>query len=84
MLWYITLANVFVYLLRYGVLDWAPTYLKEAKGFTVDHFGWDSGFVLLAGACLLAMAFLAPTLRHNKSPVRAAKHSLDRPLIYSA
>ncbi len=31
MLWYIALANVFVYLLRYGVLDWAPTYLKEAK-----------------------------------------------------
>lgn len=36
MLWYIALANVFVYLLRYGVLDWAPTYLKEAKHFTVD------------------------------------------------
>jgi sugar phosphate permease len=29
MLWYIALANVFVYLLRYGVLDWAPTYLKS-------------------------------------------------------
>ena len=34
MLWYIAFANVFVYLLRYGVLDWAPTYLKEAKHFT--------------------------------------------------
>lgn len=39
MLWYIAMANVFVYLLRYGVLDWAPTYLKEAKGFTVDKIG---------------------------------------------
>ena len=40
MLWYIALANVFVYLLRYGVLDWAPTYLKEAKDFSVDHSSW--------------------------------------------
>jgi len=40
MLWYIALANVFVYLLRYGVLDWAPTYLKEAKHFTVDKTSW--------------------------------------------
>jgi len=40
MLWYIALANVFVYLLRYGVLDWAPTYLKEAKHFTVDKSSW--------------------------------------------
>jgi len=48
MLWYITLANVFVYLLRYSVLDWAPTYLKEAKSYTVDHFGWD-GFRAAGG-----------------------------------
>ncbi|WP_295118967.1 glycerol-3-phosphate transporter [uncultured Chitinophaga sp.] len=40
LLWYIALANVFVYLLRYGVLDWAPTYLKEAKGFSVKETGW--------------------------------------------
>ena len=40
LLWYIALANVFVYLLRYGVLDWAPTYLKEAKHFSVDKTSW--------------------------------------------
>jgi OPA family glycerol-3-phosphate transporter-like MFS transporter len=39
-LWYIAFANVFIYLVRYGVLDWAPTYLKEAKGFTVNETGW--------------------------------------------
>ena len=31
LLWYIAFANVFVYLLRYGILDWAPTYLKEGR-----------------------------------------------------
>ncbi len=39
-LWYIALANVFVYLVRYGVLDWAPTFLKEAKGFSLNESGW--------------------------------------------
>jgi OPA family glycerol-3-phosphate transporter-like MFS transporter len=29
-----------VYLVRYGVLDWAPTYLKEAKDFSVNESGW--------------------------------------------
>jgi OPA family glycerol-3-phosphate transporter-like MFS transporter len=49
MLWYIALANVFVYLLRYGVLDWAPTYLKEAKHFTVDKTSWAYFFYEWAG-----------------------------------
>ena len=34
------MANAFVYLVRYGVLDWAPTYLEEAKGMSVKETGW--------------------------------------------
>ena len=40
LLWWIAMANIFVYLIRYGVLDWAPTYLKEAKHFSVDKSSW--------------------------------------------
>ncbi|QUM80499.1 glycerol-3-phosphate transporter [Moritella sp. 5] len=40
LLWSIAVANAFVYMIRYGVLDWAPVYLKEAKGFTVDGSSW--------------------------------------------
>ena len=40
LLWYIAIANAFVYLVRYGVLDWAPTYLEEAKGFSLSESGW--------------------------------------------
>ncbi|PJE78741.1 Glycerol-3-phosphate transporter [invertebrate metagenome] len=40
LLWYIAVANAFIYLIRYGVLDWAPTYLSEAKSFTVDTSSW--------------------------------------------
>ena len=35
-------------------------------GYTVDHFGWDGGFVLLIGACVLAILFFIPTLRHTQ------------------
>jgi OPA family glycerol-3-phosphate transporter-like MFS transporter len=40
LLWTIAVANAFVYLVRYGVLDWAPTYLNEAKGFSLEESGW--------------------------------------------
>lgn len=40
LLWYIAVANAFVYLVRYGVLDWAPTYLTEAKQFSMSETGW--------------------------------------------
>jgi OPA family glycerol-3-phosphate transporter-like MFS transporter len=40
LLWSIAIANAFVYLIRYGVLDWAPVYLKEAKEFSVDKSSW--------------------------------------------
>ena len=40
LLWYIAIANAFVYLIRYGVLDWAPTYLTEVKDFSLDESSW--------------------------------------------
>ncbi len=39
-LWYVAFANAFVYMVRYGVLDWAPTYLKESKGYSISEVGW--------------------------------------------
>jgi len=41
--------------------------VRAARGDTVDHSGWDGGFALLIGACLLAIAFLIPTLWHTNS-----------------
>lgn len=39
LLWYIALANAFVYMVRYGCLDWAPTILTE-KGINLKDAGW--------------------------------------------
>ncbi len=38
-IWYIAIANIFVYLVRYGVMDWIPVYLKEMKGFNIEDAG---------------------------------------------
>ena len=39
-IWFIALANFFVYLVRYGILDWGPTMLKEHKGLTIVQASW--------------------------------------------
>jgi sugar phosphate permease len=36
-IWIFALANFFVYIVRYGILDWGPTMLKEAKGYEISH-----------------------------------------------
>lgn len=48
-LWLIAFANVFVYLLRYGVLDWSPAYLREVKHMTLDTSSWAYFFYEYAG-----------------------------------
>ena len=40
LLWFIALANAFVYMVRYGCLDWAPTYLRDAQGYDIEQTGW--------------------------------------------
>jgi OPA family glycerol-3-phosphate transporter-like MFS transporter len=41
-LWAIAVANAFVYFVRYGVVNWIPTYLQTAKGFSFSQssLGW--------------------------------------------
>ncbi|MBS0366849.1 MAG: MFS transporter [Proteobacteria bacterium] len=36
-LWAIAIANAFCYFVRYGVVDWIPTYLQTTKGFNFQQ-----------------------------------------------
>lgn len=38
-LWVVAFANFFVYIVRYSMLDWGPTYLREIKGATLAGGG---------------------------------------------
>lgn len=40
MLWFIAIANAFVYMVRYGCLDWAPKYLMETQNYNIKEAGW--------------------------------------------
>lgn len=55
-LWLIALANVFVYLIRYGIGDWAPTYCEEAgllsseqskMAFSLHNYAGVPGMILI-------------------------------------
>ena len=39
-IWIVSLANFFVYIIRYAVLDWGPTLLIESKHVVITHAGW--------------------------------------------
>ena len=40
MLWFIAIANAFVYMVRYGCLDWAPKFLMDTQGYDIKQAGW--------------------------------------------
>lgn len=39
-MWVIAIANFFVYIIRYAVLDWGPTMLSEWKHIPISNAGW--------------------------------------------
>jgi phosphoglycerate transporter family protein len=39
-IWLVSVANFFVYTVRYAVLDWGPTMLTQAKHIHITHAGW--------------------------------------------
>lgn len=47
--WIVSIANCFVYIVRIGVLDWAPTFLVEAKQSTIAAAGAKTAGFEIAG-----------------------------------
>ncbi len=62
-LWILALANVFVYIARYSMVDWGPTYLKEVKGASLAEGGFSTLVIEFAGAAgMLTMGWLSDKL----------------------
>jgi OPA family glycerol-3-phosphate transporter-like MFS transporter/OPA family sugar phosphate sensor protein UhpC-like MFS transporter len=40
LIWILGIANLFVYIVRFSILDWGPTFLKEARGLSLVNAGW--------------------------------------------
>jgi len=56
--WAITLTSMSMYLIRFGIMSWIPTYLRDEKGFDPNQAKWLIGMFELAavpGVILLGM-----------------------------
>ena len=70
-IWIVCLANVFVYIVRIGVLDWAPTFLIEAKHSSVMGAGIKvAGFELAGIVGALAAGWMSDVIfKGRRGPV---------------
>ncbi|MDR0401853.1 MAG: MFS transporter [Endomicrobium sp.] len=48
-IWILSIANIFVYILRFAILDWGPMLLKEWKGLSIANAGWIVASFEIAG-----------------------------------
>jgi OPA family glycerol-3-phosphate transporter-like MFS transporter len=70
MLWVLSLANVFVYIARYSMVDWGPTYLKEVKGASLIEGGFSTTIIEFAGAAgMLTMGWLSDKIGGRRGRV---------------
>jgi len=70
MLWVLSIANIFVYIARYSMVDWGPTYLKEVKGASLKEAGFSTTVIEFAGAAgMLTMGWLSDKLGGRRGRV---------------
>jgi sugar phosphate permease len=70
MLWILAFANIFVYIARYAMVDWGPTYLKEVKGASLAEGGFSTLVIEFAGAAgMLTMGWLSDKLGGRRARV---------------
>lgn len=49
MVWVVSVANFFIYTVRYSVVDWGPTFLLETRHIDIEHSRWVMTAYELAG-----------------------------------
>ena len=74
MLWYISMANMCLYIVRMGVITWAPTFLHEMKGTSLSQAGLQVAAYDIAGIVggLTAGWMSDKLFRGRRGPVGAA------------
>jgi OPA family glycerol-3-phosphate transporter-like MFS transporter/OPA family sugar phosphate sensor protein UhpC-like MFS transporter len=72
-IWLVSIANFFVYTVRFAVLDWGPTMLMQAKHIEIRHAAW---MVVAFEACGLMGALIGGRLTDRWLAGRAARMCL--------
>jgi OPA family glycerol-3-phosphate transporter-like MFS transporter/OPA family sugar phosphate sensor protein UhpC-like MFS transporter len=55
-IWALALADFFVYIIRFAVLDWGPTFLRASRGLSADMAGWTVAIFELFGCAGMLLA----------------------------
>jgi OPA family glycerol-3-phosphate transporter-like MFS transporter len=67
-IWILGIANFFVYIVRFAVLDWGPTFLKEARGMSLSNAGWTvATFEIFGILGMLASGWVTDKFLHGKA-----------------
>jgi OPA family glycerol-3-phosphate transporter-like MFS transporter len=48
-MWYISFANICIYVVRIGIIFWGPLFLKEHNGVSLIHSGWQVASFEISG-----------------------------------
>ncbi len=69
LIWMLGCANFTIYVVRFAVLDWGPTLLKESKGLPLDHAGWMVAAFEIAGvAGMLGAGWITDRFMKGRAP----------------
>ena len=68
LIWILGIANFFVYVVRFSILDWGPTFLKEARGLSLVNAGWTVAIFEIFGILgMLAGGWFTDKVMHASS-----------------
>jgi len=85
LLWYVSFANCFLYVVRAGIFNWAPMFLRQAKGSNAMAAGYQVGAYEIAGlAGGLAAGWISDNMfKGRRGPVGTYfMLGLSLPMIY--
>jgi OPA family glycerol-3-phosphate transporter-like MFS transporter len=70
MLWILAVANIFVYIARYAMVDWGPKYLHEVKGASLGQGGFSTLLIEFSGAAgMLVMGWISDQIGGRRARV---------------
>jgi len=70
MLWVVAIANIFVYIARYAMVDWGPMYLQEVKNASLKRAGFSTTLIEFSGAAgMLLMGWLSDKMGGRRGRV---------------
>ncbi len=72
-IWFTAFGNLFLYVARYGMLTWAPSFIKATKGVVITKAGWMlAGFEILGILGMLSAGWISDkTFKSRRGPIMA-------------